>query len=367
MTRARHEQVSLADTPYYHCISRCVRRAYLCGDDPVTGQNFDHRKRWLVTRIKQLAAEFAIDICAYAVMSNHYHLVLHVNVEQAKRWSNDEVMRHWTALFPGNAKLIETLQKNADSPAAKQRLNATLATWRECLQDISWFMRCLNETIARQANREDECTGRFWEGRFKSQALLDEKALFTCMAYVDLNPVRAGIVDSLEQSDFTSIQERLFQHARRVRNPNYKQKRLLSRRNVSHLRESTTLRQRPLQSLNKLAGFATESLPINQADYIAVLEATCKALTVDNHQVSGTAALQEHDELLSSWGIASPAWLSAVTAFHKHYGLAAGNVHSLQAYQLSRRQSGSDFRHANKWIRGLPAAKRLFVDQASLQ
>lgn len=169
MTRARYQQVSVEDTPYYHCISRCVRRAYLCGDDAVTGKNFDHRKQWLVNRIKYLAAQFSIDICAYAIMSNHYHLVLYVNQQRSDDWSDEEVIKRWTQLFPRNASLIETLQKNKSALAAQKQLQLNVDLWRQRLADISWFMRCINESIARQANREDECSGRFWEGRFKSQ------------------------------------------------------------------------------------------------------------------------------------------------------------------------------------------------------
>ncbi|MFO7593865.1 MAG: transposase [Pseudomonadota bacterium] len=209
MPKPRKAQVSLEATPYYHCVSRCVRRAFLCGEDAHTGQSYEHRRAWIEEKIFSLSRVFALDICAYAVMSNHYHVVLYVDKEQADGWDDREVIERWHELFSGTPLTQRFL---AGDSLLKQELKlvAKLAgQWRERLMDISWYMRCLNESIARQANEEDNCTGRFWEGRFKSQALLDEKALAACMAYVDLNPVRANMAETPEEADYTSIQQRI--------------------------------------------------------------------------------------------------------------------------------------------------------------
>lgn len=208
MTRPRSALVSLEATPYYHCIARCVRRSFLFGIDD-KGRDLNHRKPWFLKRLKLLGEVFAIDIPAYAVMSNHYHLVLHVDQARSASWSPHEVISRWRKLYAGPA-IIHRFENNETlSEAELIVVNKSVELWRSRLCSISWFMSCLNYYIALHANKEDGCTGRFWEGRFKSQALLDETALLSCMAYVDLNPIRAGMADTLEESDFTSIQLRI--------------------------------------------------------------------------------------------------------------------------------------------------------------
>ncbi|MEZ5489326.1 MAG: transposase [Gammaproteobacteria bacterium] len=360
MTRARHQQVSLDDTPYYHCITRCVRRAFLCGDDPFTGENFDHRKVWLVERAKQLSSIFSIDICAYAVMSNHYHLVLHVDGKQASDWSQDEVIRRWTRLFSRNAAALETVASNHSSKAAREYRRNLIEQWRERLADISWFMRCLNESIARRANREDDCTGRFWEGRFKSQALLDEKALVTCMAYVDLNPARAGLSETPEGSDFTSIQERLVNHARRVKQRSRQQKSLLR-----HYGEYFEQQRRLKTSGARLMSFDTggssvaeHSLPIRQQDYFDLVAWSASRLPGKAAE-TGFATRQAADQVLERLGIKPSAWLDTMNYFHKYFYQAAGDPGSLQHFQ-ERRARSNVVRFRNRWIRGIRPATRLY-------
>ncbi len=217
MTRARRELIALESTAYYHCISRCVRRAFLCGEDSLTGNNYEHRKTWVTDRLRELAAVFSIDICAYAVMSNHYHLVLRIDRVKADAWSQQTVVKHWAKLFKPPLLVSNYQNGITQSEAEIRAAEELIAQWRDRLTDISWFMRCLNEHLARRANEEDRCRGRFWEGRFKSQALLDEAAVLTCMSYVDLNPIRAGIAATPESADFTSIQQRIREYGKSQR------------------------------------------------------------------------------------------------------------------------------------------------------
>ena len=209
MTRARNQLICPEATPYYHTISRCVRRAFLCGEDSLTGKSYEHRKHWVTERLRELADAFAIDICAYAIMSNHYHLVLRINQPIAKAWDTGQVIEQWEKLYSIPVLVARYRRGETTSKAENLKAEEIIETWRERLMDISWFMRSLNEYLARRGNEEDNCTGHFWESRFKSQALLDDAAVLACMSYVDLNPVRAKMAETPEASDFTSIQQRI--------------------------------------------------------------------------------------------------------------------------------------------------------------
>ncbi|WP_185236425.1 hypothetical protein [Teredinibacter franksiae] len=209
MPRPRKQQISLEATPYYHCTSRCVRRAFLCGLDALTGKDYEYRRQWVEDRILFLGEVFCIDVCAYAVMSNHHHVVLHINNAEAQSLTDLEVCERWHKLYKGTLLTQKFLKGELLDEAQILAVKEKLEHWRRELANISRWMWALNEPIARMANAEDQCTGRFWESRFKSQALLDEKALAACMAYVDLNPIRAKMAKTPESSDHTSIKRRI--------------------------------------------------------------------------------------------------------------------------------------------------------------
>ena len=195
MPRVNRTEICATDEiQVFHLINRCVRRTFLCGEDVTTGKDYSHRKEWIRSRLEELAGIFALDVMSFAVLSNHLHVVVRTRPDIVKSWSDEEVALHWWRLFPqrrdDNGRAVEPMESELKHILS----NASgLKEKRRRLCDISWFMRCLAEPIARRGNFEDQVSGRFWEGRFRAQPLLDETAIVACMAYVDLNPIRAGI------------------------------------------------------------------------------------------------------------------------------------------------------------------------------
>jgi REP element-mobilizing transposase RayT len=186
----------------FHLISRCVRRAFLCGDAA------EHRRAWVRDLLRQAAGAFAVDVLAYAVMSNHLHVVVRTDPDRVNGWSADEVAARWAAAHPRLGRDGSVIPWSSAEIAARAADAGWVAKARLRLRSLSWFMKSVKEQLSRRANREDRCTGAFWEGRFRSVALLDQAAVIAAMAYVDLNPIRARVADRPETSDFTSIQER---------------------------------------------------------------------------------------------------------------------------------------------------------------
>ena len=310
MPMPRSQQVCLDDTPYYHCVTRCVRRAFLCGEDPQTGASYEHRRDWVERRLLFLASVFSVDVCAYAVMSNHLHLVLHIDSEAVKNWSVVEVLERWHKLHKGTVFTQRYLLGGALPAYVIALAEAAAESYRERLMDLSWFMKELNEPIARRANLEDECTGHFWEGRFKSQALLDEAALIACMAYVDLNPIRSGISDTPESSDFTSIKKR-----------------------VAAVKENSQPRVLCPFVGNPRQGMPN-GLPFKLADYLELIDMTGRIVRANKTGAIDASLLP----ILQRLSISSENWLCIATEFEARTGSVVGQELSIDQYSESHQR-----------------------------
>ena len=304
MPTPRNKQIFLSETPYYHCVSRCVRRAFLCGSDAVTHQSFEHRRTWVQERLLLLASIYTIDVCAFAVMSNHTHIVVKINEQQANKLNNKQVLERWHKLHFGTLLTRQFCRDEVFDDALLPTINATVKVYRARLSSLSWFMKDLNEYIARLANAEDECTGRFWEGRFSSQALLDEVSLLACMTYVDLNPIRAQMAKNLTTSEHTSIQLRI---------------------------QAAINNQQP-QSLLPFTG--GESLKTSNGitfkinDYLQLVEATGRCQREDK---CGYINPKEY-RILASIGIEEDNWIAITEHFEEYFKGAVGAPDSLDEH-----------------------------------
>ena len=315
MTYARSILIPKGSAGTFHCVSRCVRRAFLCGEDRLTGRSFEHRRQWVEDRIHELAGIFGVAIWGYAVMSNHLHVVVQILPEEVSRWSNGEIVERWMRLYP---RQDQSAEMRAEVLAGN---SGRIKELRQRLSNLSWFMRCLVEPIARAANREDICKGRFWEGRFKCQALLDEDAVVAAMAYVDLNPVRAKICDTLEASVHTSARVRL-----------------------TEIEQESSAANRPLAPIAGIRGLSV--LRMAQGEYLSLVDYTGRQIRADKRgAVEGPAPVA-----LARLGYRAETWTRQVLAVKSDFSRAVGAVECLVEKAAEMGQC---------WLRGIATARWL--------
>ena len=314
MTVARTTLIPVGSPGTFHCVQRCVRRAFLCGTDRYTGQSFEHRKTWVEQRLHLLADCFAIAIHAYAVMSNHLHLVVQIDPDLAHTWSDDEVAARWLRLFPSRGDSATQSLKHASLLQQPDRLSVL----RTRLADLSWLMRCLAEPIARAANAEDRCKGRFWEGRFKAQVLCDDRAVLAAMAYVDLNPIRAGLAKRLDRCEHTSLKRRL---------------------------EALGEADRALP-LRPVAGSVAACLPVKLGEYLALVEWTGQQVRPGKRGALPKSA----PTVLARIEPRPERWAIRVKGIGSGYWRVVGEVEDLIARTQRLRQ---------RWLKGIGLATKL--------
>ncbi|MGQ7845492.1 transposase [Granulosicoccus sp. 3-233] len=266
-----------------------------------------HRRCWLKARLLKLATVFSIKLAAFAIMENHFHVVLKVERGQAEKWSDTEIIQRWHQVFKGTELSQRFLAQEALSIEEQKILSHSIGRWRLALTDISWFMRCVKEPLARQANKEDGCKGRFWEGRFHSQALLDARALVACMTYVDLNPLRANLGKFPESDPFTSLHQRAAAVAPDNAAPQALHSGLM---HIDAHAEHT----------------ASITLPFNTLEYLELVDIAARH---DRPDKKGT--LNTHAQpVLERLGISKSAWQDLEICFKKHFHVLVGCSDSLK-------------------------------------
>ena len=346
----------------FHVINRCVRRTFLCGKDRKTGRDFSHRKQWLRDRLEVLAGIFAVDVLGCAVLSNHLHVVVRTRPDVVKSWSDAEIAVRWWNLFPQRREKDGSPAGPTEPELSHIRNDASgLKEKRRRLSNVSWFMKCLSEPIAKRGNREEEVTGHFWEARFKVQPLLDEMAIAACMAYVDLNPIRAGIALTPETSDFTSVQERIVdRQSAMAQAPSSGLTATLSPGAGEKGRAGDAMDQRvehgehagwlapvaldpPRKKVREKQPTRRASnkgcLPMTLDQYLKLLDWTGRQLRKDK---AGKIPA-EFEPILERLDCSAESWLDLVQNFRKRFRTEAGLAKSLQSVSSARRSR----RHAN--------------------
>lgn len=367
MAVPRSKYVHPGEEGVHHCLSRCVRQAFLYGVDQITGQDFSHRKEWVVGRLRFLATIFAVDVCAYAVMHNLYHTILRTRPDLVESWPDREVARRWLCLCP--PRKDETGKPYPPEPEEIEALavrSSRILQLRERLCSLSWFMGQMNEHLARAANHEESREGRFWESRFKSKVLLDEAAIATCMVYVDLSPVRAGEAKTPEESDFASIRERIRSYRSGISNPDSHNQEpplpaVKMEETLEHCDENSNLPVQPTKPV-------VHREPSQHPDWLCPVQSNnghrgILSLTTEQYllmvDLSGRIFQPGHGTIIPAGleprlvriGINPERWSKTIKQFGADFHAAAGQPSSLRRFAT---------RTGQRWIRGLAMAAKVF-------
>lgn len=318
----------------YHCINRCVRGAYLHGQSPFSGRECDYRPQ-VQQRLEFLAGHFGVDVLSFAIMGDHLHVVLRNRPDAVQQWSDELVASRWTELFPPSSLVQQT------KPPSKKQEKALSDERRARLYSISWFMRCLSEQVARQANRDEQYSGRFWGGRFRCQRLLDEAGILACAAFVDLNPIRVGQAATLATCQYTSA--RLRWQARSAnkqatRSGDAPDSWLAPVKLVPGSRDSKTPRQRASNT-----GF----LPLSAEEYLRLLEWTGQQIRREKRGVmpGDIAAILERLKVVED------IWVDQVRNFSRWFQRVAGRPEAIAQEAAQRGQ---------QWMQGLSRSREVF-------
>lgn len=335
--QARSESINPHEVQVVHAVQRCVRQAFLCGHDKNTGKNYEHRRQWIRDRLEFLASVFGIDCLTYTIMSNHIHVILRSRPDVVKQWSDDEVARRWYRLFPKRREPNGDPSEPNEFELGMILNNAErLDEIKTRLSDLSWWMRCTAESIARRANKEDQTTGRFWQGRFRAQLILDEASLLACAAYVDLNPIRAAMAATPETSDFTGAKDRI--DDLKVRSGTKKQKSNKPTRDWERTRRRKASGwMAPLEINEKLDPIGADVsdcgrraskkgfLAIPLQKYLDLLDWTGRQLQKDKRG----SIPKDLAPILSRIGLDASDWCDLVKKFGKLFKRAAGTPDSM--------------------------------------
>lgn len=237
----------------------------------------------------------------------------------------DRQAKHALAILP--VRSGPGLEPLTVTPAVLERYAGNtrwLAQQRQRLLSPSWLLRLVKQEIARRANAEDGCTGHFWESRFTSVALLDAAATLACMVYVDLNPLRAGLVRDPTASDFTSIRHRAVRAESANRAEQDAPDEALGRRLVAM----------PKCAPHDSYSGEPTTWNINEADYVALVAATARSSAR-----SGRAAVADAWFAIESLGIKSSAWLATMARGGAMSGSVVGGPDARQRWCKAAGQS----------------------------